>query len=197
MNPDEAEFLGEKQFISIIPTFNSGVVHLISGDVGPFRASLPTRVPLWMAINLKQQQKCKIQHPEWMNVDQLERIKEDEKKDKFFTKMPSEQYMIEAKLLLGCASDDVPKADDIRTIIKDIWDIRMAKLRSSVNNVLKSADSYAEFKNLTVMEINSIRPILPHALDQIYRMKINKHQGAQSTTLSTPFRTSTSFSNLS
>lgn len=79
MDPEEIEFVGEKEYITIIPTFNSTVVHLISGDVGPFRASLPVRVPLWMAISLKQQQKCKIVGPDWMEVEKLEDVKEDEK----------------------------------------------------------------------------------------------------------------------
>ncbi|KAJ8944042.1 hypothetical protein NQ318_016240 [Aromia moschata] len=171
MNPDEVEFLGEKQFITIIPTFNSNTIHLITGDVGPFRASLPIRVPLWMAINLKQQQKCKIQQPDWMEIEALETIKENEKLSRTFTKMPSEHYMIEAKLLLGFASDDIPRADEIRTIIKDIWDIRMSKIRSSVDVLVKNAGSYAALDHLTIMEINTIRPILPHALDQIYRIK--------------------------
>lgn len=82
MDPEEIEFIGEKEYISIIPTFNSNVVHLISGDVGPFRASLPVRVPLWMAINLKQQQKCKIQCPDWMEVEHLETVKESEKESR-------------------------------------------------------------------------------------------------------------------
>lgn len=79
MDPEEIEFMGEKEYITIIPTFNSNVVHLICGDVGPFRASLPVRVPIWMAINLKQQQKCKIVGPDWMEVEKLEDVKEDEK----------------------------------------------------------------------------------------------------------------------
>lgn len=85
--------------------------------------------------------------------------------------MPSEHYMIEAKLLLECASDDIPRADEIRTIVKDIWDIRMSKIRSSVDILIKGAGFYAAVDHLTAMEINSIRPILPHALDQLYRMK--------------------------
>ncbi|KAJ8912927.1 hypothetical protein NQ315_017257 [Exocentrus adspersus] len=181
MDPDEVEFLGEKQYVTIIPTFNSGVIHLISGDVGPFRASLPVRTPLWMAINLKQQQKCKIQQPDWMDVERLESIREDEKLSRTFTKMPNEHYMVIAKLLLGCASDDIPRADEIRTIIKDIWDIRMSKIRSSVDALVKNAGSYAAVDNLTVMEINSIRPILPHALDQLHRIKASrKRPGTQS-----------------
>lgn len=85
--------------------------------------------------------------------------------------MPSENYMVLTKLLLGHASDDIPRANEIRTVIKDIWDIRMSKIRSSVNKLVNNMDSYADVKNLTVMEINTIRPLLPHALDQLYRMK--------------------------
>lgn len=85
--------------------------------------------------------------------------------------MPSEHYMIEAKLLLGCASDDIPRADEIRTIIKDIWDIRTTKIRSSVIQLIENYGSYASVDHLTIMEINSIRPILPHALDQMHRIK--------------------------
>lgn len=88
-----------------------------------------------------------------------------------FTEMPNENYMVLTKLLLGHASDDIPRANEIRTIVKDIWDIRMSKIRSSVNKLISNMDLYADVSNLTVMEINSIRPILPHALDQIYRMK--------------------------
>lgn len=85
--------------------------------------------------------------------------------------MPSDHYMIEAKLLLGNASDDIPRGDEIRTLVKDIWDIRMSKIRSSVTKLVEKGESYADINNLTIMEINSMRPILPHALDQIYRIK--------------------------
>lgn len=79
MDPEEIEFLAEKLPISIIPTFNNPVMSMIAGDVGPFRAGLPTNVPLWMAVILKQQQKCKIQPPDWLEVEVLEAIKEEEK----------------------------------------------------------------------------------------------------------------------
>lgn len=80
MDPEEVEFLAEKQVnISIIPNFSSKVVTLISGDIGPFRASLPVNVPFWVAVNLKKQQRCKIIPPDWMDVEKLEEIKENEK----------------------------------------------------------------------------------------------------------------------
>lgn len=83
MDPEEVEFLGEKHLVSIVPSFTSESVHLIQGDYGPFRAGLPIRVPLWVAVNLKQQKRCRIQPPEWMDVDTLELIKTDEKLSRF------------------------------------------------------------------------------------------------------------------
>ena len=68
MDPSEVEFLAEKEEVTIVPNFSHDEVFLIAGNVGPFNPSLPMKVPLWMAINLKQRQKCRIQPPDWMQV---------------------------------------------------------------------------------------------------------------------------------
>lgn len=39
-------------------------------------------VPLWLAIHLRKQQKCRIVSPVWMDKDILEEIKEAEKREK-------------------------------------------------------------------------------------------------------------------
>ncbi|CAK9809961.1 Probable DNA replication complex GINS protein PSF2 [Anthophora plagiata] len=171
MDPSEVEFLGEKELVSIVPNFSFDTIHLISGSVGPFRAGLPVKVPIWLAVNLKQQQKCRIINQEWMNVEVLNEAKEEEKLSKLFTKMPSNHYIDEAQLLLSVASDDISDADSIRTAIKDIWDIRMSKLRTSIDAFLKSEGLHAKLDHLTAMEINSVRPLLPHALDQMLRIQ--------------------------
>lgn len=41
---------------------------LLQGDLGPFNPGLPVEVPLWLAINLKQRQKCRLIPPAWMDV---------------------------------------------------------------------------------------------------------------------------------
>jgi hypothetical protein len=43
------------------------VVYL-KGDIGPFEPSVPTKVPLWLAVHFRQRQKCRIECPEWINV---------------------------------------------------------------------------------------------------------------------------------
>lgn len=58
--------------------------------------------------------------------------------------------------------------------------MRIAKLRSSVDACLKASETHAKVDNLTLMEINTIRPFLPHALDQLARLqqvqKFSKHR---------------------
>lgn len=83
MDPDEIEFLGDTDDITIIPTFNNASMPMIAGEIGPFRAGIPISLPLWIAIHLKQQKKCKIQPPDWMDVNHLEALKEEEKMSKY------------------------------------------------------------------------------------------------------------------
>jgi GINS complex subunit 2 len=37
------------------------------------------------------------------------------------------------------ATEDIENADDIRTILKDVWDMRQAKLRKSVDTFIQAS----------------------------------------------------------
>ena len=43
-------------------------VFVLQGDFGPFNPSMHTTVPLWLALNLKQRHKCRIEPPQWLSV---------------------------------------------------------------------------------------------------------------------------------
>lgn len=88
MDPSNAEFLGEKQLVNIVPNFNLDMIYLISGSVGPFRAGLPVKVPIWLAVCLKQKQKCRIIGQEWMDIESLSDRKEMEKMSKYVNNFP-------------------------------------------------------------------------------------------------------------
>lgn len=178
MDPAEVEFLAEKQVVTVVPNFAQDKIYLIGGDIGPFNPSLPIDIPLWLAVNLKQRQKCRIQPPEWMDVEKLEEVKQKESDEKFFTEMPNAYYMELTQLLLKYATDDIPKADQIRTLIKDIWDLRIAKLRRSIDVFAKSDATHAKLNHLTLMEINTVRPFLTKALDQMQFLRSNTQVGA-------------------
>jgi len=173
MESNEVEFLAEKEMISIVPNFSQDKIYLIGGDIGPFNPGLQTEAPLWLAVSLKQRQKCRIVAPDWMDIESLETKKSEEQESKFFTEMPSKHYMELTHLLLLYAADNVVKADEIRTLVKDIWDIRMAKLRSSIDVFLKSDATHAKLNHLTLMELNCARPFLTGALSHMYLLRSN------------------------
>ncbi|KAF3817588.1 hypothetical protein GH733_012875 [Mirounga leonina] len=193
MDAAEVEFLAEKELVTIIPNFSldkiyliGGLVFLWQGDLGPFNPGLPVEVPLWLAINLKQRQKCRLIPPEWMDVEKLEKIRDHERKEETFTPMPSPYYMELTKLLLNQeslatlsldigprASDNIPKADEIRTLIKDVWDTRTAKLRVSADSFVRQQEAHAKLDNLTLMEINTSGAFLTQALNHMYKLRTN------------------------
>ncbi|XP_054026033.1 DNA replication complex GINS protein PSF2 isoform X2 [Dryobates pubescens] len=173
MEPAEAEFLAEKEMVTIVPNFSLDRIHLIGGDLGPFNPGLPVEVPVWLAISLKQRQKCRLIPPEWMDVEKLEEIRDQERKENTFTPMPSPYYMELTKLLLNYASDNIPKADEIRTLVKETWDTRIAKLRLSADSFVRQQEAHAKLDNLTLMEINTTGTFLTQALDHMYKLRTN------------------------
>ncbi|XP_067136392.1 DNA replication complex GINS protein PSF2 [Centruroides vittatus] len=171
MDPSVIEFTAEKEYVTIVPNFSHGKIYLISGDIGPFTPSIPVKVPLWIALNLKQRLKCRLIPPEWMDIEKLENKKQEEIESRYFTPMPSKHFREIAQLLLDVASNDIPNADEIQTLVKDIWDIRLAKLRSSIDAFIKSEETHAQLNYLTTMEINTVRPLLTLALNHLCQLK--------------------------
>uniref|UniRef100_A0A0A9YSR0 DNA replication complex GINS protein PSF2 n=1 Tax=Lygus hesperus TaxID=30085 RepID=A0A0A9YSR0_LYGHE len=170
MNTAEIEFLAEQEEVTIIPKFtDQRVVHLIAGDIGPFRAGIPCVVPIWVAKTLRKKQKCKIVAPEWLDIDLLEQKLEEEKASRYFTQMPSDHYMGIAHLLLSDDSD-IEHADRLRLAIKNIWDVRVAKARASADTFLRGGGRHAGIDHLTQLEICNLRPLLLDALDTKHRL---------------------------
>ncbi|XP_074661286.1 DNA replication complex GINS protein PSF2-like [Tubulanus polymorphus] len=174
MDPADVEFFAEKRAVTIVPNFTLAKLYMIGGDVGPFSAAVAVDdVPLWLAVNLKRRQKCRITPPAWMNVEALEATKQAEIDSELFTEMPDEFYVEVSQLLLNVAADDIPRADDVRTLVKDIWDLRMSKLRSSVDLFVKSDSTNAKLNFLTLMELNTVRPFLTQALNEMHLLREN------------------------
>ncbi len=49
-------------------------------------------------------------------------------------------------VFFSCA-DNIPKADEIRTLVKDIWDTRVAKLRLSADSFISQQEAHAQVKH--------------------------------------------------
>jgi GINS complex subunit 2 len=88
-------------------------------------------------------------------------------------------------------ADDIPRADEVRALVKDLWDLRIAKLRKSVNHMVTEQETYGkvsvamviyipviplhilQLDNLTIMEINTIRQLLTESLNHTHLLRIH------------------------
>ena len=174
LHPLELEFLAENVLIRVVPKLNQDKLYLIGGEFGPFVAGMPCEVPLWIAIYLFNKRLCDVRAPDWLTVEKLGEWKEKEidNADEF-QPMICEHYMEISQLLLTNALDCIPHADQVRTLVKDIWDIRTSKLRKSIDTFIRDEETFAGLKNLSVMEINFVRPLLVNTLDTMNSIRFS------------------------
>lgn len=118
LEPEELEFLAGHEDINIIPTFECDTMWLLSGDLGPLKIGIPSKVPLWAALHLRKLNKCRVIPPVWMSKAFLQKAKEDEARSPLFTKMPSEQFMTISKMLCEACPEDILDCDAVKTLIK-------------------------------------------------------------------------------
>ena len=78
-----------------------------------------------MALNLRQRQKCRIVQPEWMTPERLEAARDAERESPFFAELPASDLFAVAQLVLDVALVDLSNADRVKSLIKDLWDIRL------------------------------------------------------------------------
>jgi GINS complex subunit 2 len=66
------------------------------------------------------------------------------------------------------AEEDIESSEEVRRLLQDITDIRQSKTRQGLENI-KSA-LVVNVRNLTPMEINSVRPFFAASMDTFFRI---------------------------
>ncbi|XP_071738722.1 DNA replication complex GINS protein PSF2 [Rutidosis leptorrhynchoides] len=164
----ELEFLAEDETIEIIPNLKMDGLGLICGEFGPFQPSVPTEVPIWLAVALKRRNKCTIRPPDWMSVEKLTQVLEAER-DAASTFEPLPFHYVEiSRLLFDHARDDIPEVYMVRSLIEDIKDVRFHKIGMGLEKI--TALTYAMKLNISAMEVNLIRPFITGGLETFYKL---------------------------
>ncbi|GBG41871.1 hypothetical protein CBR_g83733, partial [Chara braunii] len=173
----EMEFLAEDELISIVPNFRSDGMHMLCGDFGPFRPQIPVKVPLWLALSLKKRRKCTLQTPDWMNVDNLARVLEEERESTgVFQELPF-HYIEISQLLFDNAIEDLCDHYKMRTLIEDIRNVRFNKIQNGLQQ-LEGKKNAVKLNNVSAMEINIIRPFFIKALERFYKYDVDYAKAA-------------------
>lgn len=74
--------------------------------------------------------------------------------------------------------------EEIRTLIKDIWDARVGKFVASVNSFVVSGAVTARVSQLTSLELSTARNLLTNSLDQLAVIRATRQQFESKTVLS-------------
>ncbi|KAF9577174.1 DNA replication protein psf2 [Lunasporangiospora selenospora] len=170
LTPLEIEFLAENEPIEISASIDSRQdLDLLGGTVQALKPLRVNKVPLWLAITLKKKHKCNIVIPPWMTAESLQELlkAEQDDSDRFGT-LPF-HYMETAQLLFENACDDIPSADHVRTLLKDIREARQSKARRGVEFL--GSSSYIRVDNIGLMELNEIRPFFTKAFFEIEKIR--------------------------
>lgn len=70
-----------------------GKLMMLEKTYGPFQPNFPVEVPIWLAVVLRQQNKCIIQPPAWIRLENLQRTLNEEKEGPGLVQLPD--YYIE------------------------------------------------------------------------------------------------------
>ncbi|TFK22322.1 DNA replication complex GINS protein PSF2 [Coprinopsis marcescibilis] len=167
VTPQELEMIASQQVIEIIPLIAMEKTAFISGAYGPLRPPNKSKIPLWMAVNLKQKKKCHIVPPRWLNVEFLQgRLDLENSDSRAFCELPFRFAEI-AKVIIDIASDDLENPDQIRSLLKDLREARQAKCRAGLGQIDHSELSLS---NLGSMEINEIRPVFVQSMNILSKL---------------------------
>ncbi|KAL0949249.1 hypothetical protein HGRIS_009327 [Hohenbuehelia grisea] len=153
--PEELELIACQELIEIVPFVAMDKTVFISGEFGPLKPPIKSRIPLWMALNLKAKKKCRILAPDWMNVEYLQDRLNRETTQPEFSDLPFRFAEI-SRILLDAAPDDIDNVDKLRSLLKDLREARQSKSREGL---AKLDHSELSLPNLCSMEINEIRPV--------------------------------------
>ncbi|CBY13798.1 unnamed protein product [Oikopleura dioica] len=166
IHPSEIEFIAEDELIKVTPRFREQRLQMITGNFGPFAPGVPLKIPIWMALNLKNRGLVIVHQPKWMTEEKLKEWLESENADNTNAIAPLHYHYREiSRMLLQNCRDNMSDITEIEQLVEDIWNVRISKLKMSCKNVMKTRwqmeipDHGGVFKidNFTQMEVNFIR----------------------------------------
>uniref|UniRef100_A0A7S0YLU5 DNA replication complex GINS protein PSF2 n=1 Tax=Hemiselmis tepida TaxID=464990 RepID=A0A7S0YLU5_9CRYP len=174
LTASELEFIAEDELVDIVPRFKfDHPVNMMCGTFGPFDTMVPTKVPLWFAIQLVQRNLAKVQPPSWLQEEEIKDLLDREvatKSRQLLQEVPFHYKEIATLILRHCPEAFAGREGRVQVMLKDIEELREAKLHTSLGE-LKEDHPAINISNIGAMEMNKMRPFLINALHQFRDLK--------------------------
>jgi hypothetical protein len=148
---DIATFRADDAIVEIVPDFDLPMplpLYSSSVPVGPFKAGIATKVPLWMALVLEQRSLARISPPSWLSTASLTAIIRYERREAALfhdeTQLPRSYYELAQRLLRRSGSNATSSTnssdanpDAMMLLVQDLLDIRLDKLRQQFQSLVR------------------------------------------------------------
>ena len=144
------------------------------GKVGPWKAGVETHVPLWLALQLKASEKCKIYVPFWFDEELLSKISREEKAAKNeLTNLQTNEFFEISYVFLSKAADNVKNIHHIRAMVEGIENMRREKIR----RLVEDSHGSIRLRYLTSYEANRIKEPLSRLEGLVDRLRRSDSEG--------------------
>ncbi|MCJ1244929.1 DNA replication protein psf2 [Trapelia coarctata] len=197
LTPPEVAFLCEMELVTVIPRQRLEGLDLLGGPIPALQPPYRSLLPLWLALLLKRQRRANILPPAWLSVASLTSILQQEQESPGFSPAPplpphtntSPPFVLSAtadapsdslpyhwlelgEMLLDAASDDIPEPDHVRRLMRDLREVRMAKMREGVK-VLEGARE-VKMNGVGGMEVAEGRAFIGGVVDGLRKIGASK-----------------------
>ncbi len=161
--------------MTVVPSIDHPTFRFISGTFGPMQSGMPCELPLWLALDLRKRNKCSIKVPNWLSVAHLETCVAAERNQVVLGTLHY-HYIEIAHLLLNHANEDINHAEHVSSLLQDLENIRMDRIRLGVGSTAETVNKDASIlstalNNVSAMEITMIRGFFLHSMNAFMWLK--------------------------
>lgn len=196
LTPPELAHLAEQVPIRILPRHRLDPIPLLAGATPALRPPHPASLPLYLALLLAAQQRADILPPPWLAVPALQAVLDDELAgaardaphaaqltppagaDPSDPRLPFFYLEIATMLLAApAAAASIPDAEGVRRLLRDIREIRAAKIRSTLHGV----DGHAgvDVSGIGAMEVAEQRAFVQGVVDGMRKLGKSREEAAR------------------
>ncbi|KAF7945148.1 hypothetical protein EAE96_009927 [Botrytis aclada] len=196
LTPMEVAFLCEMEMVTVVPRQRLESLDLLGGKTTSLRPPHRAPLPLWLALLLKRQRRANIIPPPWLHPHSLDRIlKMETDNPESFSPPPPLDHSTSSKLsppflpsntansepgylpyhwidmgeiLLEAASDDIQDPDRVRELLRDLREVRMAKMRSST--LVVEGGGLTSLQGVGAMEVSEGRGFITGVMDGLRKL---------------------------
>ena len=156
MDPKEVLNMAYQEEIEIESTTKIPDIHLLEADIRGMRPLQTAKVPLYIALTLKNSKMCRIRLPSYFRRERLEETVDAEKENvSEYTKL--HRHFFELSSILISNAYDAENPENLRLLVQEIKELRLQKTLDG----MKLIDGHAfNVNNLTMWEFSEVRPFI-------------------------------------